>query len=112
MKVELKLTADAINAAARLLEQVYDLPPATLGQSEKVIRSIAYDVAETMLSKQKTIRKKQTLFDAKKKHKVSFKFHEAFALYNILNELFHTVSDDYNRAILGKLIGEVHQKIV
>jgi hypothetical protein len=111
MKVELKLTADTINAAARLLEQVYDLP-APLGQGEKIIRSIAYDVADAMLSKQKTIRKKQTLFDSKKKYKISLKFHESFALYNILNELLHTVSDQYNRTILGKLIGDVHQKII
>ncbi|WP_133147981.1 hypothetical protein, partial [Flavobacterium psychrophilum] len=63
MKVELKLNADTINAAARLLEQVYDLP-APLGQNDKIIRSIAYDVADAMLSKQKTIRKKINLFDA------------------------------------------------
>ena len=111
MKVELKLYADTINASAQLLEQVYNLST-PLGQSEKVVRSIAYDVAETMLSKQKSIRKKLNLFDAKKKHKVSLKFHEAFALYNILNELLHNVSDEYNRTILGKLIGEVHQKII
>lgn len=111
MKVELKLTADTINAAARLLEKVYDLP-APLGQSEKIIRSIAYDVADTMLSKQKTIRKKLNLFDAKKKHKISLKYHEAFALYNILNELNINVSDDYNRTILNKLKDELHQKTI
>ncbi|MCB6131652.1 hypothetical protein LIT53_12255, partial [Flavobacterium psychrophilum] len=102
MKVELKLNADTINAAARLLEQVYDLP-APLGQNDKIIRSIAYDVADAMLSKQKTIRKKINLFDAKKKYKTSLKYHEAFALYNILNELLVNVSDDYTRIILDKL---------
>jgi hypothetical protein len=111
MKVELKLTADTINAAARLLEQVYDLPN-PLGQSEKIIRSIAYDVADAMLSKQKTIRKKLNLFDAQKKHKISLKYHEAFALYNILNELNINVSDDYNRTILNKLKDELHQKTI
>jgi hypothetical protein len=111
MKVELKLTPDTINAAARLLEKVYDLP-APLGQSEKIIRSIAYDVADAMLSKQKTIRKKLNLFDAKKKHKISLKYHEAFALYNILNELNINVSDDYNRTILNKLKDELHQKTI
>ena len=111
MKVELKLTADTINAAARLLEKVYDLP-APLGQSEKIIRSIAYDVADAMLSKQKTIRKKLNLFDAKKKHKISLKYHEAFALYNILNELNINVSDDYNRTILNKSKDDLHQKTI
>lgn len=111
MKVELKLTADTINAAARLLEKVYELP-APLGQSEKIIRSIAYDVADTMLSKQKTIRKKLNLFDAKKKHKISLKYHEAFALYNILKELNINVSDDYNRTILNKLKDDLHQKTI
>jgi len=109
MKVELKLTADTINAAARLLEQVYNLS-APNGQSEKVIRSISFDVAETMLSKQKSVRKKQSVFDTKKKHKVSLKFHEAFALFNILNELINDVSDDYNRIILLRLIDDLHQK--
>ena len=111
MKVELKLTADTINAAARLLEKVYDLP-APLGQSEKIIRSIANEVADAMLSKQKTIRKKLNLFDAKKKHKISLKYHEAFALYNILNELNINVSDDYNRTILNKLKDDLHQKTI
>ena len=111
MKVELKLTADTINAAARLLEKVYDLP-APWGQSEKIIRSIAYDVADAMLSKQKSIRKKLNLFDAKKKYKISLKYHEAFALYNILNELIINVSDDYNRVILDKLKNDLHQKTI
>ena len=111
MKVELKLNADSINATAQLLEQVYCLAP-PLGQSQNIIRSIAYDVTEIILSKQKTIRKKQTLFDAKKKHKISFKFHEAYALYNILNELITNVSNDYNRVIISKLIVEIHQKII
>lgn len=111
MKVELKITSDTINATARLLEQLYDLPT-PLGQRETIIRSIAYDVADAMLSKQKSVRKKLNLFDAKKKYKISLKFHEAFALYNILNELIINVSDDYNRFIISKLIAEIHQKII
>ena len=111
MKIELKLNADTINAAARILEQVYDLP-APLGQNEKLIRSIAYDVAETMLSKQNSVRKKLSLFDSKKKHKISFKYHEAFALYNIINDLNYIFPDDYTRIILSKLVSEIHQKLV
>ena len=69
MKVELKLSPDTIFATARLLEQVYEMSNA-IGQSEKLIRSISYDVADAFLSKQKAVRKKQSLFEDKKKYKI------------------------------------------
>jgi hypothetical protein len=111
MKVELKINTDTINAAARLLEQIYYLPM-PLGQNEKIIRSIAYDVAEVLLSKQKTIRKKMSLFDTNKTHKISFKYHEAFALFNILNELACNITDNYSRVIIDTFKNNLHQKII
>ena len=111
MKVELKINADTINAVVRLLEKIYELPSPTR-QPDKLTRSITYDVIEVLLSKQKTIRKKQTLFDVQKKHKITLKYHEAFVLHIVINELIFNVTDDYTKMLLNKLSGEIHQKIV
>lgn len=109
MNIELKLTPDQVFAVAKLLEQVYDTNPIDINQ--KVMRSIAIEVADIYIKKQHSLYKKQTLFDAKKLHKITLKFHEAFALHSVLESLMYTVQDIYCRTILHKLINTLHQKI-
>lgn len=109
MKIELKLSPDQVFAVAHLSEQIYQSNPTDVYQ--KIWRSIALDVADIYIKKQHHLYKKQTLFDAKKLHKISLKFHEAFALHIVLETLMHTVQDIYCRTILQKLCDTLHQKI-
>lgn len=83
MKIETKLTSDQIFAVAKLLEQVYDTYP-EIKKQDKLVRSIAFDIADKFTTKQRTIYKSNTLFDQKKKYRVTLKFHEAVTLNVII----------------------------
>jgi hypothetical protein len=109
MKIELKLTADQVFATARLLEQIYESKPTDIQQ--KLMRSIALDVADKYIKKQHSLYTKQNLFDAKKKHKITLKFHEAYALHSVIETLIYTVNDIYCNSILKTLLGNLNQKL-
>lgn len=83
MKVETKLTADQIFAVAKLLEQVYETYPSA-NPDQKLTRSISFDLADKFTAKQRSVYKSNSLFDAKKRYKMTFKYHEAFTLYAIV----------------------------
>ncbi len=109
MNIELKLAPDQVFAVAKLLEQVYETNPTDINQ--KVMRSIAMDVADKYTKKQHAIYSKQSLFDAKKKHKMSLKFHEAFALHSVIELLLFKVTDIYINSILQSLLATLNQKL-
>jgi hypothetical protein len=110
MTIQLKLTPDQIFAVAKLLEKVYQTNPIDVQQ--KITRSIALDVADIYIKKQHLLYKKQSLFDVKKLHKITLKFHEAYALHNVIESMLHTVSDTYCNTILKKLTATLHPKLV
>jgi hypothetical protein len=109
MKIELKLTADQVFAVAKLMQQVYEFKPTETQQ--KLMRSIAIDVADKYTNKQVAIYSKQSLFDVKKLYKISLKFHEAYALCSVLKLFIHSVNDVYSNTILNKIIAILDQKL-
>ncbi len=109
MNIELKLTADQVFGVAKIMEQVYETNPTDINQ--KVMRSIAIDVADKYNNKQHAIYSKQSLFDVKKLYKIALKFHEAYALHSVLCLFIGTVNDVYINTILQKIIDNLHQKL-
>lgn len=85
-------TADQIFAVSKLLEQVYNLYPATT-RCEKTLRSIAFDLEEKFSAKRRQLIKKNSLFEADLKHNIALKFHEQDALVQIINSFINTVND-------------------
>ena len=76
MKIELKLNNDSIIAVNELLSYIYDMERSN-DKKVNVNLSIGYDLADKFDSKAKQLVKKATLFDTKKKHKITLKYHEA-----------------------------------
>jgi hypothetical protein len=109
MTIELKLSPDQIFAVANLMEKVYETNPIDVQQ--KIMRSIALDVADIYIKKQHSLYKKKSLFDVKKLHKITLKFHEAYALHNVIESMLYTVSDIYCNTILKKITATLHQKL-
>jgi hypothetical protein len=109
MKIELKLTADQVFALAKLLEQVYDTKPTT--SIEKMIWSICMDIASKFTKKQLDLYSKQSLFDTKKKHNVSLKFHEAYSLHCAIESCINNENDIYSSTILRKVLATLNQKL-
>lgn len=109
MKIELHLSLDMIIAANNLLKGVYDLP-LTPCKQENVYKSIGFDLADTFEKKCKTQIKKANLFE-KKKIKLSLKYHEAWALEAIINDLRQHVHNDYQKNLLIILSYTINQKL-
>ena len=110
MKIELKLSADQVFAVANLMETVYESIPAD--KEHKILKSIAMDVADIYIKKVHNLYTKQSLFDVKKLHKITLKYHEAYALHKVLESFIYTVNDIYCKTILQKLTAILDQKLL
>lgn len=110
MKIELKLTTDALLACNKLLHNVYETSAQTSKES-RITLSIAYDVAEKIGTKARNVIKKQSLFDCKKKHKITFKYHEAWALEQIIRNMIDTFNNVYQSSLLINIADTINQKL-
>jgi hypothetical protein len=110
MKIELKLKIDTIFAINKLLQTVYDVELST-AVNQKIYRSIGFDLADKFDKLEKSNIKKATLFDNKKIHKVTLKFHEGWALYNIIINLLPTVNNHQAQTILQATADKIHQQL-
>ncbi len=110
MKIELRLNNDTLIACNQLLQTIYNesTPTETIG---KIVKSICFDVADKLDSKRKTVVKKASLFDQKKQYKITLKYHEAWGLFEALQQLNKTNNNDYKRTIVQKVIDTLHQKL-
>ena len=111
MKVELNITSDTLFAINDLLDKIYQLP-VSLDKRENVYKSIGYDVADKISTRAKTQIKKANLFQ-NKKIKFTIKYHEAWALEEILKDLlsFFTPDNDYHQNLIQNLINQLNQKL-
>lgn len=111
MKIELKLDNDSIIHVTELIKNVYTTDQA-LGKENKMLKSIAYDLADKFEGKYKTLIKKQCLFSNKNKTKVTLKWHEAWALETLLHYLMDLAPSSFAKIKLNQVISQLNQKLV
>lgn len=102
-------TADQVFAIAKLLEQVYNLFPATTPE-QKSLRSIAFDLEELFSAKRKKLIKANSLFEQDKTYSIKLKYHEEHALQTIIANLLNTVNDVKAKTDLRIVSDYLHQK--
>ncbi|MCP1997280.1 hypothetical protein [Flavobacterium sp. HSC-61S13] len=110
MKIDLKLNKETLIVVSNLLQELYCLEN-TSNPKQKIYRSIGFDLAEKFEVKAKGLIKKNSLFDLNKKVNMSLKFHEAWALEIILNELCVMLDNHYNQIVVNLIISELNQKL-
>ena len=110
MIVELKFNIDALHLLSSILGSVYKREPTTDYLPKEII-SICYDLADKFEKKYKTQQKKPTLFDTKKKYKVSLKYHEGWALLKVVNYSLPLTDTPFHRAVLTKIQLQLDPKI-
>ncbi|UWY28828.1 hypothetical protein N4T20_02635 [Flavobacterium sp. TR2] len=109
MKINLALAPEAAIIIAATLEAVYNTKAFT--RRNKAVLSIALDVAAKLDAKAVLAKGKRTQFDAKKKIKVSLKFHEADMLELLLIQQVKDVQEPYIRQQIQKTIDDLNQKL-
>jgi hypothetical protein len=110
MKLEIKIKIETIFAINRLLQGVYSAEAPSL-LTQKIYGSICFDLADKFDKLQKSNIKKATLFDNKKKHKVSLKFYEAWALHSIIINLLPTVNNPLSISLLQETADSIHKQL-
>ncbi|MRX70291.1 hypothetical protein SAMN06265349_101706 [Flavobacterium resistens] len=110
MKIDLKLAPEVYIIISATLQPINNTKPQT--RKEKSTLSIAIDVLDKIESKASSFKKQSTLFDAKKKVKITFKHHEADMLEIILIDQIKYVQDDFMRLQIQNTINLLNQKLV
>jgi hypothetical protein len=116
MIIELKVNADQLQYLSAIFEDLIEsatskmLQPTT-PKANKVVTSICIDVAENITSKYNKISKKQTLFDTKKKYKLSLKYHEAHAVNILVAGKIHSESDPYRKSMAVQISNTIDRKL-
>jgi len=111
MKIDIKINIDTLITIHKLLQLVYDLPH-SVNKTENIYKSIGKDLAELFDKKHKSKVEKSDLFDMKKLMKIKLKFHEAWALQEILLNLKPQLETEYQHALILKQINYLNKKIV
>lgn len=113
MKIEIKFTADELHFLASQfnhVESMHALAFTNITRDKQVLLSICIDLADKICSAHKKLSRKTTLFDAKKRHKMSFKYHEAHALLVYLQSLQGL--EIYHRAMSLRTISLLDEKLL
>lgn len=95
MKLEsIKLKAEELFFLQEHLEIIHNttlLNFQKLGHEDKLKHSVMLDVSDMVSSRRRTIERKSSIFDPKKKYQLTLKYHEAYLLLNYVSglELFN-----------------------
>lgn len=112
MNIQLQLKANAIVITNNYLETIFNESSIPIGEENKLVKSLCFDVSSKFSRKHKDLIKKSIVFDSKKKHKITLKYHEAFGLYHFLIKISENETNDYIKLITKKLIDNLHQQII
>jgi hypothetical protein len=70
-------------------------------------------LADKFESKAKELKKNSNLLNQKTKTKITLKFHEAWALHEIIDELLDLVLlDHYEENLISMLLSDLHPQII
>lgn len=111
MKIKLKLTSDELRLIHEKTNPVTALVFNQLSKDKKVSYSIMLDVADKIAPKASTLHRQLSITDGKKKHDLSFKWHEAVALHQFLISIETQGFDHFSQTMLRKVINQLDQKL-
>ena len=109
MKIELKISPETIFAVNKTLRRVFEIAPSN-NQRENVHKSIGFDLSEKFEKKTKSLIKKSDLFSSEVKN-FTIKYHEAWALEQIIRDLIRLEENQYHKVLLQKLINQLNEKL-
>jgi len=111
MKIELKLTADEINYLDRTTITVQDIDYKQLSKDKRSAYTIMLDVSDKLTVKAKQINRKTDLFEQRKKHKITLKWHEAETLEQYIDVFRDYQDDPYKANLARKIMMQLNQKL-
>ena len=111
MKINLQLNADEINYLERTTIMVQAVDYRQLPKDKLSAYTIMLDVSDKLMAKAKQLNRKTDLFDQKKKHKITLKYHEADTLEKYVDTFGSYQDDPYKANLARKIIAQLNQKL-
>lgn len=110
-KIQIKLNNDILSTVIQSLEQTNNQKTDTLQLA--LLNSIKADLLIKFEEKTKNIQKQISILDHNKKHNFILKYHEAYALHQLLSQALSSKNqqDDPHFKKLGRLVAELHGKV-
>lgn len=110
MKIPLKISIETLAAIHEVIQGIYTQQP-TQELTQKLYRSIGFEVVEKFDSKRKAIIKKSNgAFNPADEITISLKFHEAWALKYLLTALSESITNGWAINENRKIINFLDQK--
>ena len=109
MKIKLKLTPDELLFLEKKTCIVMAIKISDLPRDKKATYTVMLEVADKVMSKAKNINRQLSL--DKKKHDISFVWHQAETLEIFLTGFQEAETDPYDANLYRKIISQLNQKL-
>ena len=109
MKIKLKQNIDGLFALQKLCNVVLEMQESTT--NAKMIKSIIEDVLKLVNRPLQTAIENNNLFDCKKKHTITLKFHEAYTLHEGILGLINTIDNPLAKTKLNQIKDFLNRQI-
>ena len=111
MKVKLKISSHEMMYLEEKLKPISSIRPQELTKDKLVAFSILLDVTDKVVAKASKLSRSVELFDNKKKHDLTLKYHEAATLEQFLIGVSGAETDAFKKNLSTKLIAQLNQKL-
>lgn len=111
MQVKLKFSVEQVFSINKLLNEVYKISFNTFTTEEKVQISIGATLSDMFEKRKRKLYKELDLLNSTKKISLTFKYHEAWALKEILLNKINLLDSDFHRLNAQTSINLLDQKV-
>ena len=111
MKVKLKVSSHEMMYLEEKLKPISSIRPQELTKDKLVAFSILLDVTDKVVAKASKLSRSVELFDNKKKHDLTLKYHEAATLEQFLIGVSGAETDAFKKNLSIKLLTQLNQKL-
>ena len=111
MKVKLKVSSHEMMYLEEKLNPLTSVRPQELTKDKHISFSIMLDVVDKAVPKAAKLSRSVELFDNKKKHDLTLKYHEAATLEQFLIGVSGAETDAFKKNLSTKLIAQLNQKL-
>lgn len=111
MKVKLKLTPHELMFLEQKVIPVTQTRPQQVKKEQLIAFSIMLDVTDKIVPKASKLSRSIELFDNKKKHDLTLKYHEATTLEQFITGVSDLETDAFNKNLALKITSQLNQKL-
>ena len=111
MKVKLKVSSHEMMYLEEKLKPISSIRPQEITKDKLVAFSILLDVTDKVVAKSSKLSRSVELFDNKKKHDITLKYHEAATLEQFIIGVSGAETDAFKKNLSTKLIAQLNQKL-